>query len=236
MKLLFTTILTLAVIFGTYAQRFEVVDNSKNLKAEIGEKVLTPITIKNLTDAPLNLVIRRVDQAIGSSQNSFFCLDGKCFDSEMDQLPVPYLIPAGETSLAFESVMETGLAEGISSVKYIIYDRNHPTEAVEVDLSYTVAEKKEKNIIYDSDKLKLNDVYPNPVTEFAIIDYNIINNSVDAKIIIHNVLGSVMGEYQLPYLENKVTIKTEDFNPGVYFYTLYVDNDGVLTRKLIIRK
>lgn len=236
MKLIISTIFTLALAITGYAQRFEVVDANKSFSAMIGERISSPIKIKNLTSEPINLVIRRLNKDIGSSQSSFFCLNGECFDSDADQLPLQYIIPPGETSLKFESILETGLAAGYSSVKYIVYDRNHPAEAIEFQLSYNVKDRQEKHIIYTSDNLKINDVYPNPVSEFAVIDYNIINNDIDAKIIIHNVLGSIVGEYQLPHLENKITIKTDEFNPGVYFYTLYVDNDGVMTRKLIIRK
>ncbi|MTI19626.1 T9SS type A sorting domain-containing protein, partial [Fulvivirga sp. RKSG066] len=226
----------LVAAFASQAQRFEVDEKSKNYKVKIGEKVSTPIKIKNISDQPINLVIRRVDQLIGSSQNTFFCWDGDCFESSKEQLPVQYQIPAGETSIKFETVLETGLAEGFSTVKYLIYERNNPAQAIEYNISYTIEDRKEKLLIYDSEDLKINDVYPNPVSEFAIVDYNVLNREIEAKILIHNVLGSVVGEYQLPPLENKVTIKTEDLNPGVYFYTLYIDNDGIMTRKLIIRK
>jgi len=236
MRFFLSTILFLCIVFVSNAQRFEVEQESKSLKARIGETVSTPIKIKNLSDQPIDLVIRRVDKTIGSSQKSFFCWGGECFDSEKDQLPVKYQIPAGETSLKFETMLETGLAAGISSVKYIIYDRKHPAEAIEYQVSYVIEDRKEKELIYESTDLRINDVYPNPVSEYAIIDYNIMNRDVEAKVLIHNVLGSVVGEYALPYLESKITIKTDDYNPGVYFYTLYIDNDSVMTRKLIIRK
>lgn len=236
MKLLLTTILTVLLLANANAQRFEVDDNNKSYNARLGEKVSTPLKIKNLTNEPLHLIIRRIDNEIGSSQKSFFCFDGECFEDNTDQLLKQYVIPAGETSLKFESVFETGLVAGQSKVKYIIYDRNNPAEAIEYQLTYNIEEKKEKNLIYNSDDLKINDVYPNPVAEYAVIDYNILNSNIEAKVVLHNVLGSIVGEYQLPYLENKITIKTNEYNPGVYFYTLYIDNDGVMTRKLIVRK
>lgn len=236
MKFLLATILSLALTVTVSAQRFEVEGGSKNLKVELGETISTPLKIKNLSGETLHLVIRRINKNIGSSQNSYFCLGGKCFDKELDQLPVAYEIPKGDVSLKFETILESGISEGFSNVSYLIYDRNHPTEAVEFEINYTVQEQKETSLIYSSDDLQINDVYPNPVADHAVFDYNIVNRDVEAKILIHNVLGSVVGEYKLPYLENKVTINTDNFNPGVYFYTLYVDNDGVMTRKLIIRK
>ena len=221
---------------GAYAQRFEVEESNKSIKLRIGEQASTALKIKNLTDQTLNIVIRRVNQTIGSTQKSFFCYDGNCFESDVEQLPVQYSIPAGETSLKFESILDAGLAAGYSKVKYLIYDRNHPSEAIEYEINYTIEEEQDELALYDSDDLKIHDVYPNPASEFAVVHYSLDNREVEAKVVIHNVLGSIVGEYKLPYLENKVTIKTDNFNAGVYFYTLYLDNDGVMTRKLIIRK
>jgi len=236
MRLAFTTILLVASLAFTYGQRFEVASANKNYKVSIGQKISTPLKIKNLTNEPINLVIRRIDKSLGSSQKSFFCLSGECFDEEIEQLPAEFKVPGGEVSLQFENVFESGLVEGYGSVKYLVYDREKPTEAVELEITYSVEDKSNRELIYSSDDLKINDLYPNPVVDFAILDYNILNRDVDAKILIHNVLGSIVGEYKLNYLENKLTIKTHDFNAGVYFYTLYIDSEGMLTRKLIIRK
>jgi hypothetical protein len=68
------------------------------------------------------------------------------------------------------------------------------------------------------------------------VDYNIINDDIEAKIIIHNILGNAIEEYDLPAAENKVKIRAESMNAGIYFYTLYLDNEGVVTRKLIVKK
>jgi len=67
-------------------------------------------------------------------------------------------------------------------------------------------------------------------------DYTIHNESVKAKVVIHNILGRTMSEAELPTSETKIKIQAEELATGVYFYTLYLDNNGVLTRKLIVRK
>ncbi|MBI3482830.1 MAG: T9SS type A sorting domain-containing protein, partial [Bacteroidetes bacterium] len=57
-----------------------------------------------------------------------------------------------------------------------------------------------------------------------------------AKIIVHNILGRSMSEYELPIDDTRIKMVVDDFAPGVYFYTLYVNNTGVLTRKIMVRK
>ena len=82
----------------------------------------------------------------------------------------------------------------------------------------------------------LKDVYPNPVVDHALVDYKILNDQIEAKIIIHNILGNNQGEYDLSSSENLLRIPAEGLSPGIYFYTLYINNEGVLTRKLIVKK
>jgi hypothetical protein len=45
-----------------------------------------------------------------------------------------------------------------------------------------------------------------------------------------------MGEYDLNFQETKVKILADELASGIYFYTVYIDNNGVTTRKMIVRK
>ncbi|TRX52015.1 T9SS type A sorting domain-containing protein [Fulvivirga sp. M361] len=237
MKIVFSTFIFWLLATGIYGQSFELVDyNNSTYKGAIGKQIKAPIRIKNLTDKPIQIMVRRIEKVIGTSQTNFFCWDGECYDANIDELPLSKYISPGETSDKFESILETGLVSGISSVKYLIYNRDNPTDAIEYKMNYTVEERTQSNILFNSPELIINEVYPNPVKEYAIIDYNVYDQELKAKIVLHNVLGSVVGGYDLPYLKTKLKINTEDFNPGVYFYTLYIDNDAAFTRKLIIRQ
>ena len=80
----------------------------------------------------------------------------------------------------------------------------------------------------------LQDLYPNPSNTVAFVEYKILNDRIKAKITLHNVLGNQVGEYDLPAYESKVKIRTEDLKPGIYFYTLHLDNKPVITQKLVV--
>jgi len=74
------------------------------------------------------------------------------------------------------------------------------------------------------------------VVDQAFIDYRIHNETLKAKVVIHNILGSPVGNYELPAMENRVKIQADEYTSGVYFYTVYLDNVGVVTRKMVVRK
>lgn len=236
MKLLISFTLTIMLSFSVLGQSFEILETSRIHSGTVGEKISAKIPIRNLTDAPIQIVIKRVGETIGTTQSSFICWDGECLEAKETEIPLSKKIESRETSRKFITELEAGLVPGVSTVKYLIYNRDNPADAIEHEVNFTIEEETASNALFVSDDLQLDEIYPNPVTEFAIINYQLKNVDVEAKIVLHNVLGSIMDEYDLLPYENKLKITTDRFNPGVYFYTLYIDGDGVTTHKLVIRK
>lgn len=237
MKKLYCVILFLSISFvSARAQSFELVDAPKTVNVAIGERFVLPVTIRNTTDRPVQLIVRRGDRILGTGQINYFCWGSDCFEPGVERMPVSRKLEARSSSDQFKIILETGLNEGFSTVTYQIYDRDNPMDVIEYEVTFNIEERRSADRIFESRDIRINDVYPNPVTDYAIVDYNLLDRDVKAKVVIHNVLGSIMAEYELPYLENKVKIQTGEYNAGVYFYTLYLDNDGVMTRKLIVRK
>lgn len=229
--LLVTLILTSSCGF---AQGFELTSLQEWYKGTIGETIKAPVRFKNTSEKPITLIIRKVNGQIGSTQKNYFCLDNNCLDQKVEDYILK--IESGQVLSGFQIVLEAGLVSGESSLKYVAYSKSNPSLSVEFELNFSVEEKPEKQNIYSSRFVTLHDVYPNPVVDQAVVDYKIMNDQIKAKIVVHNILGNVVGEYSLPSLENFVRVKTDDLSAGIYFYTLYVDNEGVMTRKLIVRK
>ncbi len=219
------------------AQDFEVVtDQEAVVIGSIGKDISTPIRIKNISDRTIYVFIDRVEKVIGSTQTTNFCWGEDCYDASIERLPLSRRIEPGEVSDAFTSVLYSGLVEGYSTVKYHIYTRSNKQEIVSHEVTYSVEGERNSRTLYSSNALIFNEIYPNPVREFAIINYKINDPDTEVKVLLHNVLGSIVGTYELPVLEQVLKIDTKKFNPGVYFYTLFVDGDGILTKKLIIRE
>jgi hypothetical protein len=216
------------------AQSFEVTSLQDSYSGFIGEAIKAPLRFKNTSDKAITLIIRNVDAQIGSSQKNYFCLDNNCLDQKVEDYIVK--IEAGQVLNNFQVVLEAGLVSGESALRYIAFNKYHPSHSIEFELNFIVEEKPEKQNLYSSRFITLKDVYPNPVVDQAVVDYKMNNDQVKAKVVVHNILGNVVGEYPLPPGENFVRVRTDDLSAGIYFYTLYVENEGVITRKLIVRK
>jgi type IX secretion system substrate protein len=241
MKNIAYTAIFLLFNFAASAQSLEVVEFDPNPKGFIGQEIKTTFKIKNISTEPVYYNITVTKEQIGSSQKLYLCIDNDCGKGDIARrntkiADLALKIMPGMVDESVVAVLENGLVQSMSTVTYRITNVKQPDEFIQVDLQYEVNELPSEGLLYSSKTVDLSDVYPNPVTETAIFDYKIKNDSKEAKIIIHNVLGSIAGEYKLNPYEQQLKVSVEDYNPGVYFYSLYIDNEGVATKKLVVRK
>jgi hypothetical protein len=234
MRKFFLLSLLISLSLGISAQSFELSGVTETFRGTIGETIKAPLRLKNTSEKPITLIIRKLSQQIGSTQKNFFCIDNNCLEEKIDDYIVR--LEPGQTISNVQIGLEGGLVPGVSNVRYLIINRSNPTHSMEFDLNFAVEERPEKNNIYHSKAITVKDVYPNPAVDHAFVDYHLYNDRTKAKIRVHNILGNVIGEYELSAFETLIRIKTEDLTAGIYFYTLYVDNESVLTRKLIVKK
>ena len=232
-KALLSAIL-ISVSSWVFGQGFEITPLQDSYSGVIGETIKVPLRFKNTSDKPITLIVRKVDEQLGSTQKKYFCIDNNCLDSKIEDYVVK--VEPGQVTSNLYIALEAGLNQNASSLKYIAYNKFNPGHALDIDLNFNVEEKLTKANIYNSRHITLYDVYPNPAVEHANVAYKLASDQVKAKILVHNIIGNVIGEYTLSAFDSTVRIKTEDLNAGIYFYTLYVDNEGVMTRKLIVKK
>jgi len=113
------------------------------------------------------------------------------------------------------------------------------TEAIvkQTDKRVTAVETalKAEEQLYSSDKITVSNIYPNPASEYAELDYSITGSVRDAKLIIYNVLGSQMQELPLNKNDRKLRVTTSEMPTGLYFYQLAVDGKKVATKKMLVR-
>jgi len=222
------------LVFFLKAQTFEVTGVSENYRGFIGDIISVPVTIKNTSSKAITLIIRKTEAQIGTTQKSFICPEGECLEYQVEEFTAR--VEPGQELQHFAIGLDAGLVQGLSRVKYAVINKYKPTDIHEFEVNFNVEERPVKNNIFSSRIITIHDVYPNPVTDYAFIEYRLLNDKVKAKIIIHNILGSELSEYELPAYETRVKFSVEEFTPGIYFYTLYLDKEGLMTRKLIVKR
>lgn len=109
------------------------------------------------------------------------------------------------------------------------------TAAVQAEARPMVEEsiRTSEDLMFANDRIVVSNVYPNPASESAEIDY--VLTSGDARITLLNVLGTPVAEYTLDRSDRKLRIPTRTMETGVYLYLLSLDGRKVATKKLLVR-
>lgn len=229
-----TILLLFAATIHSVAQGLELLDYKPQAILGIGESLKIPLKLKNSGNKAINVVIQEIGQTMGSTQKHYFCIDNNCLDPNIKEYH-KRLEPGEIVENLFVQV-EAGLVAGQNSLSYRIFNKSNSSESTEIEMLLFVEEKISRTVLFHSNKITINEIYPNPVTDRGYIDYQIHQKDVNAKLLLHNVLGNPIATYTLSPYENRFRLHTDDVSPGIYFITLYLDNESVLTRKVIVKK
>lgn len=232
----YTTILfSLIFSISSFAQKFQLIDASEEITTTSGADINTNVKIKNTSDKPVRLAVSVINKELASSQSISLCYEGNCLDDRGNNLDI-IIIPPGITLSDLVLRFTAGLDESESSIEYLFVDLDNPRDVLAHTFNYKVRSASPNGIMYTSNGISVSNAYPNPVTDFATIDFSMESAFKDAKIVFHNVLGDKVLDVPLNQFDSNVKIPTDNLKVGVYFYTLYLDNKGVVTKKLIVRK
>lgn len=89
-------------------------------------------------------------------------------------------------------------------------------------------------ILFENEQLRITTAFPNPASINATLEYQMFS-PVNAKITVSNVLGNTLNTFNLDFNDNKIIIPTTQYESGVYFYTLSIDNKSIITKKLVVK-
>lgn len=76
---------------------------------------------------------------------------------------------------------------------------------------------------------------PNPFKENTVITYNLPKTFNTASIMVFDMTGELLKTYPIE-TENELTIEGKEFKPGMYIYSLIVNDIEVDTKKMILQK
>ncbi len=231
----YISLFTMASSF-CWSQSLKVVNSNLNVDSEVGTSTSTIIKVQNNSNHTIALGIEKIEENIRSSQLSTFCINNECSKKNIVSSNTIIKLLPGQIFEGFSTTLETGLVPGNSSVKFLIYNLSNTNESVEAEINYYIKEKSKEGLLYSSNVVELSDVFPNPAREKVVFNYNYLDPAKEAKVVIHSVLGSIISEYKLSPYETRLSIPVISYNPGVYFYTLYIENEGVATKKMVVRK
>lgn len=229
---LFALTLMLLPIYSDAQVR--VLSENIEFNGKIGTKQRKSLIIQNQSNQPVGYILKFLRGNIGSSQNIKLCIADKCFDPKRDMSKIQLMLAPGELFTDMYLEFDLGITETKGNFDLHFTNTENIRDVFVIEAVYdvfnpSIDETNHKDI-------SIGSVYPNPSNRIAQIDYEFKNPKALAKITINSFIGNPVAEYRLDPAQNSLVINVADLNPGVYFYTLFVDNKNIVTKKLVVKK
>ncbi|SEF57632.1 Por secretion system C-terminal sorting domain-containing protein [Algoriphagus boritolerans DSM 17298 = JCM 18970] len=216
------------------AQQVRVLSEVVDFAGEIGSSQRKTVILQNEANQSKTYLLKNLRGSVGSSQKVKICIDDQCFDPKKDLAKISLKLAPGEIYTDLYLEFELGIAETRGSFDLFFVNAENIRENFVVEARYEVASTSTKDFSHKD--INLSEIYPNPSNRVAQLDYELVNPKAKAKISINSFIGNPIAEYELDPERNSLVINVTDFQPGVYFYTLFVDNKNVVTKKLQVKK
>jgi hypothetical protein len=225
-------VMSLPLLSG--AQQVRVLSDVVDFSGKIGSSQRKTILLHNESSQPKTYLLKNMIGGIGSSQKMRLCFGDQCFDPKKDLAKVSVKLAPGEIYTDFYLEFELGIAETVGTFELVFVNAEAFRESFMVEGRYEVTGSTKGDFLHKD--IKVSEIYPNPSSRVAQLDYILLNPKVKSKITVTSFIGNPIAEYDLDPTRNSLVINVSEFQPGVYFYTLVVDNKNVVTKKLQVKK
>lgn len=192
------------------------------------------LDIFNTTSQNLGVMVQRQKVSLVNGATSVFCVGDACLDGDASIFPENILAGDSLTHSAdgdrsFHIFYNPNGTSGVSLLKFTFFDETTTTITKSVffriNHEVSVNEAKENTVLT---------AYPNPATSRVTFEHVLNSNIIGAQLIIRNITG--VSVYNSPIgNSSKSNISLEGFTPGIYFYSIEVNNKSIITKKLIIK-
>lgn len=231
--LLFFTSIVLMLPFSVIAQVYVLSENIE-FSGKIGTSQRKSLIIQNESNQLKEYSLKYLRGNIGSSQSVKICIGERCYDPKKDLSKVKITLEPNEIFTDLYLEFDLGISELKGSFDLHFVNPNNVRDIFLVEAVYEVYNPSEDETNHKD--ISLGSVYPNPSNRIAQIDYEFKNINAIARISINSFIGNPVAEFELDTNQKTLVINVADLHPGVYFYTLFVDNKNIVTKKLVVKK
>ncbi len=117
----------------------------------------------------------------------------------------------------------------------LISKNDHPVQE-KAGITANIVAESTTDKLFRSDKLVVNNIYPNPANEQAFLEYKVSGKFKTANITFYNLLGVAVADFALDKNDEKLRLSTSGWDPGIYMYQLVVDGKKLATKKLLVTR
>ncbi|MCD4789716.1 MAG: T9SS type A sorting domain-containing protein [Bacteroidales bacterium] len=239
MKNLILTLIITIIFSSSFSQNLELYFEGELLEPneeitiiahpDSGTIVFDSLGVKNISSTEMDVLVKKVIIDTIPTTTNDFCW-GSCYPSFVYVATYPVTIGPGDIYHEFAGHYSPNGIEGKSKIMYVFFDMNSPDDSVSVIVDYNATTS---GVIDNYCNCSISNAYPNPANSFTSLNYD-MNGVKNARLVIYNFLGSVVKEIEITNSYGNLKVNTSDFDEGIYFYSLLINNKALKTQKLII--
>jgi len=179
--------------------------------------------------------MRKVEVDILDGTDNDFCFAGRCYQPSVFLAPDKMPLAPGSTTDHNDCYAQfyPGGVIGSSTIKYEFFSDDKSFETVYVEVNFTATAPTNIPSPPFADVV-FSDPYPNPARGHTTIDYQLSPDVKNARIILRSLTGQVVQTFPLNTNANSIRIDTSSLNSGMYFYSIELNNQVFLSKRLIV--
>ena len=198
---------------------------------DLNSTIVAHMWVTNNSSNPIAVRTKKIILDTIPGSDNYFCWTS-CYFSQV-YIGDTMTVKAGETNKMFSGDYDAYGNAGKSRIMYVFYDDANPNDSVAFVAEYH-AGSGVGYVLSEKPDVKLN-VFPNPAQNFVNINFDIPVNFQNAQFEIRNILGSVVSSTPIDAKNGNRSIDISSLQNGVYFYTLMIDQQAILSKKLVIK-
>ena len=193
------------------------------------------IFVTNNSDDTVDVWVTKVETNVIPETTNTFCWGGLCYGAGQFTSTKSTAIGGGATdSASFSGHYRPGGHEGTSAITYIFFTIDEPVDSIRFTVNYIIGHAGLVDHLLA--ETELSEAYPNPTSHHAFFDYKLPNGIHSATLVVHNLLGSKVNEIKIIEPSGKIELNTGELYEGIYFCTLVVKNEVVVSKKLVVNR
>jgi hypothetical protein len=244
-QILLFLFLVVAFVFSGLSQGLELKDKAGNditnlsltVHGSPGASVIkAEVFLHNATEETIDVWVRKIEEEIIPNTFNTFCWGNHCYTNTVFESEAGLSLDAETTSSSTDFYGEY-YPEGNSGTTVIVYEffsRNASFETVSVTVSYAADATSVSGP--RQNPARISDPRPNPARDFTLFDYQLPPDTRSARIVVRNLTGSSVMEVPLDPAGSRLRLETSNLNIGIYLYSFVVNDQVILTKKLVVSR
>ncbi len=181
------------------------------------------VYIENTTSVSKQVKVDRFLNVLATGHSEFFCFGtgatGLCYPPGTDFSNGNDIIPGSTIDQSFKATVRPLGNFGYTSIHFRFSDTNNPADSVGVDLGWNFTTSLNEN----QQVYGLSKPLQNPADAFTVFSFNLQSNDQNDKLIVFNMLGSIVKSMDVPGKSGTLVMNTSDLKAGVYMVS-YISN------------